>query len=64
MKCPKCNKEGAKESNYYPEIIVHKCDGKKLEEVGKVAKTKLLSEEEVQSILKALSENEHIDWLV
>lgn len=33
--CPKCgSKKSAVRSSYYPQIIVHKCDGKTLQEVG------------------------------
>ncbi len=32
--CPKCNKEGAKFSYYYSNLIVHKCDGVTLDEIN------------------------------
>ena len=38
MICPKCKQNGAKESSYYPSIIVHRCNGKTLEEVGIIDK--------------------------
>ncbi len=36
MKCPRCKKQGAKKSSYYPHLIVHKCENDLLE-VGKVS---------------------------
>lgn len=33
MKCPKCDQDGAKQSQTYPDIIVYKYDGIILKEV-------------------------------
>lgn len=51
MKCPQCHKEGAKFSTYYPDLIVHKCNGQKLIEVGS---RQQLEKEESDQFLKTL----------
>ena len=40
--CPKCGKVGAKASDTYPDILVHRCDGTTLNEVGSVQEKKIL----------------------
>lgn len=41
--CPNCGaKKSANRSSYYPNIVVHKCDGKTLQEVGKFENNQVL----------------------
>lgn len=60
MKCPKCSQEGAKESSYYPGLLVHKCDGIKLEEVGKIDESNQI---DLNVDMFSGKKTEHQDWL-